>query len=65
MKKVTWKYFTQPLTDPHRTALEHQAPNQLDLDPGFDGAVLAGNVEPLQQIGVRLISCKENVRISL
>ena len=65
MKKVKWKYFTQPLSDPHRTALEHQALNQLALDSGFDVATLAENVEPLQQIGVRFISCKENARISL
>ena len=57
MKKVKWKYFTQPLTDPHRTALEHQALSQLALDSGFDGATLAENVEPLQQIEVSFISC--------
>ena len=45
MKKVKWKYFTQPTTDSYRTALEHQS---LGLESGFDR-----NVE---QTGVSLIS---------
>ena len=55
MKKVTWKYFTQPLTDPHRTALEHQALSQLVPNSGFDVATLEENLEPLQQIEVSFI----------
>ena len=61
MKKVKWKYFTQPLTDPHRrSSLGHQSLSQLAIDSGFDEAALTGNVEPLQQTRVSFIYFKEN-----